>query len=147
MKRILLLVTALLVGSETVMAQDPAVDIMGNAINPDVVTIYAYRPKKWGGSRTLITLQMTDLEETVSLKHKTYFIHHTDLDGAFEFNAEIRGNPGEFEIFTELGNVYYVRCFFDDKKVVGRPGFELVDEETATKEMKKLKPAVLISSD
>lgn len=141
MKRIVIFLATILIGIPTVFAEQPAVDIMGNAINPDVVTVYVYRPKKWGGALMEIEVEMTDLEGKVSLKNKSYFVHTTDLDGPFEFDASIRDVPEEFEIFTELGKVYYVRCFVNDKKIVAKPGFELVDEKTAKTEMKKLKPA------
>ena len=141
MKRLLIFLAAVMIGAQPVLAEQPDIDIMGNAINPDVATVYIYRPKKWGGALMVIDVEMTDLEGTVELKNKTYFVHTTDLDGAFEFDASIKDVPEEFEIFTELGNVYYVRCFVNDKKIVAKPGFELVDESTARKEMKKLKPA------
>jgi len=141
MKSILISLTILLIGAQPVLANPEPLDIMGNAINPDVVTIYAYRPKKWGAALMVLELEMTDLEGIVALKNKTHFIHTTDLDGSFEFEGALRDVPEDFEIFTELGNVYYVRCFINDKGVVARPGFELVDAETAKKDMKKSKPA------
>jgi hypothetical protein len=143
MKSILIFLTMLLVGTQAVIADSSSLDVMGKVINPDVVTVYAYRPKKWGGALIVFELEMTDLEGTVALKNKTFFVQKTDLDGAFEFEGSVKGYPGAFEIFTELGKVYYVRCFLNDKGIAAKPAFELVDPETARAEMKKLKPARL----
>lgn len=146
MKSRLLLLVIVLIAFRPVPADEASVDILGNAVSPDLVTVYVYRPKKWGGMLTPISVGMTDLDGQVVLKNKTYYKQTTDLDGPFEFDADIKGVPEDFEIYTELGKVYYVRCFFDDKTVVAKPGFEVVDESTAKKEFKKLKVAKVAAS-
>ena len=144
MKTLFVLLGLLIASTPTVSADSPAKDLMGKEIDPEVVTVYVYRPKKWGAMLQQFFLEMTDLEGTVILKNKTYYIHTTDLDGPFDFNGEVNDYPKDFEIFTELGSVYYVRCSVDDSEVAPRPKFDLVDEKTAKSEMKKLKMAEMI---
>lgn len=114
----------------------------GLSFNQDSkATFYFYRPKKFASSSAKIIVGTKVPDEVVlHLKNGRWMkVDYTAL-GQRDFVAGVYAiNPETFTMDVKAGEIYYVRCTVLPKGLKIMANLEIVDEETAKKEMSSLK--------